>query len=93
MNRAIVVCGLIAASFALSPAAADTGDCSYNEIIDVGGLGLVYYVITGDTPDAGWGYIESNGVAGLQRGGVAAHGFGTDPCQTEDPAGPDFCFY
>lgn len=92
MNRAIVVCGLFAAAFAMSPAAADTGDCS-GEVIDVGDLGLVYYVITGDTPDQGWGYLETNGVAGLQRGGVAAHGFGTDPCQTEDPAGPDFCWY
>lgn len=92
MNRAIVVCGLFAAAFAMSPAAADTGDCSFNEIIDVGDLGLVYYVIVGDTPDAAWGYVETNGVAGVQRGGVALHG-GVDPCQTEDPAGPDLNFY
>lgn len=92
MNRAIVVCGLFAAAFAMSPAAAETGDCS-GELIDVGGLGLVYYVITGETPDNGWGYVESNGVAGLQRGGVALHGTNSDPCQTEDPAGPDLNFY
>lgn len=72
---------------------AGTGDCS-GTVIDVGGLGLVYWVIVGDTPDEAWGYLESNGVPGLQRGGCGPFwGWGADPCQTDHPAGPDLTIY
>ncbi|HET6405356.1 MAG TPA: hypothetical protein VFH78_11980 [Candidatus Thermoplasmatota archaeon] len=93
MNRAILVCGLLAATFALSPVNADHngepgahGDCS-GEIITIG---PVYYVITGDTPDHAWGYLETNGEDGLQRGGIMVHG-NPDVCQESE--NPDFGWY
>lgn len=79
-----------------SIAAADTGYCE-GQVIQIG-LGdatpfaTIYYVIVGDTPDQGWSYIESNEVAGLQRGGVDTWP-SIDPCQTDDPHGPDFVLY
>ena len=94
MNRALIVCGIIAASFVLNPVAADHngqpgahGNCS-GDIIDIGGV--AYYVITGDTPIDAWGYLETNGEAGLQRGGIMVHG-NPDDCQESE--NPDFGFY
>lgn len=89
MNRAIIVCGLLAATFALSPVNADHngqpgahGDCSHKEIID---LGAAYLIIVGDTVLDSWGYFETNGEPGVQRGGIAWHG-NDDPCQeSENP--------
>lgn len=90
MNRALIVCGIIAASFVLNPVAAehgDHGDCS-GEIIDI--AGVAYYVITGETAIDAWGYLETNGEPGLQRGGIMVHG-NPDVCQESE--NPDFGWY
>lgn len=88
MNRAaLIVCGLVAASFALTPVNAD-GNCSGVMILEV--PNVTYYVQTGSTPDNGWGYIETNGEDGLQRGGVAWHG-NPDPCQSSE--NPDTIYW
>lgn len=64
------------------------GDCS-GDVIEF--AGLVYYVITGDTPDEAWGYLETNGEPGLQRGGCGIHYGNPDVCQESD--NPDLRWY
>lgn len=82
------------------PAAGDDGDC-HGDVITIG-LGdatpfaTTYYVVTGETPDQGYGYFESNGVSGLQRGGwINKWGPMTsiEVCWSDHPAGYDFWFY
>lgn len=90
---------MAAALLALAPVVAacfagddhgEYGDCS-GDVIEF--AGLVYYVITGNTPDQGWGYLETNGEPGLQRGGCGGVLLGSawDPCQESDY--PDSLFY
>lgn len=88
LTTLLAISPLVAACFASAPSLDDEGDCS-GQLIDI--VGLAYWVIVGDTPDDAWGYLETNGVPGLQRGGCY-HGI-WDTCQTTHPAGPDFLFY
>lgn len=56
------------------------------DVIDLAGQG---YWVT-DTDGSQWGYLETNGESGLQRGGVAIHG-NPDSCQ--EYGNPDLAFY
>lgn len=90
---------LVPSSLAIAaPAAADRDPCE-GELITIG-LGdatpyaTFYYVITGDTPDEGWGYVETNDLAGLQRGPFNNLPFPSDvgdPCFESDIS--DFNWY
>ena len=91
---------LLAAFFAAAAPFAAGYDVCDGDVIQVGlgdatPYGTVYYVIVGDTPDAGWGYLEDNGVAGLQRGGFSGYFpfSAADPCWPDHGAWPDFNFY
>lgn len=96
-----LVTALVLLSLAIAPSAvSEHQEYCEGTLVQVGlgdatPLATIYWVIVGDTPDAAWGYFESNGVPGLQRGGFSGHGpLGAgDPCWTDDPAGPDFNFY
>ena len=87
---ALLTLAPVAAACFATDAHGDHGDCS-GDIIEVGPG--VYYVITGDTPDQGWGYLEANGETGLQRGGCPPFWLrgSFDPCQQSD--NPDLRWY
>lgn len=89
---------LTSALFVGPPVAAAANECA-GEIITFG-LGdatpyaTIYYVIVGPTPDNAYGYLESNGAPGLQRGYFNdAPGIfnANDPCK--ESYDPDVMWY